>query len=140
LAELGLSDAVTFAGSIPFEDTPRFYRSADVFALSSTFDNSPNVVLEAMASGLPVVTTDVGGVREYVSDLVGGLVVPPGDASALAAGLEWYLTSPAASRRAGDYNRLKAATDFSWRASARRLLGVYDGVIAGRRPAERVTA
>ena len=139
-AELGLSDAVTFAGSIPFEDTPRFYRSADVFALSSTFDNSPNAVLEAMASGLPVVTTDVGGVREFVSDRVGGLVVPPGDASAFAAALERYLTSPAAAREAGDYNRVKATTEFSWRASARRLLSVYHTVIAGRRSVDRVTA
>jgi glycosyltransferase involved in cell wall biosynthesis len=139
-ADRGLADAVTFAGSIPFEDTPGFYRSADVFALSSTFDNSPNVVLEAMASGLPVVTTDVGGAAEFVTHRVGGLVVPPGDAVAFAAALERYLISPSAARAAGDSNRLKATTAFSWRASALRLLGVYDSVIASRRGVDRVTA
>jgi glycosyltransferase involved in cell wall biosynthesis len=136
----GLADAVTFAGSIPFEETARFYRAADVFALSSTFDNSPNAVLEAMASGLPVVTTDVGGVREFVTDRVGGFVVPPGDAAAFAVALERYLTSPPAAQEAGIYNRLKATTAFSWRASALRLLGVYNGVIAGRRGLDSVTA
>jgi glycosyltransferase involved in cell wall biosynthesis len=139
-AERGIADAVTFAGAIPFEETPRFYRAADVFALSSTFDNSPNVVLEAMASGLPVVTTDVGGVGEFVADRVGGLIVPPDDASAFAVALDRYLTSPALARAAGDHNRLKATTEFSWRASALRLLGVYDSVIAGRRADDRVTA
>jgi phenylacetate-CoA ligase len=139
-AQRGLEEAVTFAGSIPFEDTPRFYRSADVFALSSTFDNSPNVVLEAMASGLPIVTTDVGGVGEFVANGVGGLIVPSRDAQAFAAALEHYLTSPPAARKAGDYNRQKAATEFSWRNSALRLLGVYDNVVAARRGADRVSA
>lgn len=136
----GLDEAVTFAGSIPFEDTPRFYRSADVFALSSAFDNSPNVVLEAMASGLPIVSTDVGGVAEFVANGIGGLIVPPGDAAAFAAALEHYLTSPAAAREAGDDNRQRAATEFSWRTSALRLLGIYDGVVASRRGVDRVTA
>jgi glycosyltransferase involved in cell wall biosynthesis len=134
-AARGLEQAITFAGAVPFEETPQFYRSADVFALSSTFDNSPNVVLEAMASGLPVVTTDVGGVGEFVTDGVGGQVVAPDDAQAFAAALERYLTAPSAAREAGAYNRSRATTEFSWRASALRLLGVYDDVVAGRRKA-----
>ena len=124
-ADLGVLDAATFAGAIPHQDTPAFYRAADVFALSSEFDNSPNVVLEAMASGLPVVSTDVGGVREFVDAPEGGAIVPPGDAGAFAAALERYVISPTEGRAAGVYNRRKAASDFSWAASAARLLGVY---------------
>ena len=60
-AAIGIADAVTFAGYVPQERTPELYRAADVFALSSDFDNSPNVVLEAMSCGLPIVSTDVGG-------------------------------------------------------------------------------
>jgi glycosyltransferase involved in cell wall biosynthesis len=129
---LDVSDAVTFVGYVPQVETPAFYRSGDVFGLSSDFDNSPNVVLEAMASGLPVVTTDVGGVREFVADRVGGAVVPAGDAGVLAAGLEKYLASAAAGREAGAYNRARATSEFSWRASALRLLDVYHRVIASR--------
>ena len=90
--QLGLDSAVTFAGAVPFENTPSFYRSADVFALSSSFDNSPNAVLEAMASGLPVVATDVGGVAEFVSQPAGGAIVENGNAAALAAALERFLS------------------------------------------------
>jgi glycosyltransferase involved in cell wall biosynthesis len=67
-------------------DTPLYHQTADEFALSSDFDNSPNVTLEAMASALPVVTTDVGGVGEFVSDRVGGAVAP--------AGMRWRLRRP----------------------------------------------
>ena len=139
-AELDLADSVTFAGSVPQRDTPAFYRTADVFALSSDFDNSPNAVLEAMACGLPVVATDVGGVREFVADRVGGAVVPPGDAAALAEALERYLAQPDAARAAGAHNRLKATTEFSWRASALQLLDVYRRVIDARRDRERASA
>ena len=130
---LGLAGSVTFAGYVPQRETPSWYRSGDVFALSSDFDNSPNAVLEAMACALPVVATDVGGVRELVAHGAGGIVVPPGDAAALASALEKYLTSPDASRAAGSHNRLRASSEFSWRASALRLLDVYRRVIAARR-------
>jgi glycosyltransferase involved in cell wall biosynthesis len=124
-AALGIGDYVTFAGYVPQEKTPALYRTADVFALSSDFDNSPNAVLEAMACGLPVVATDVGGVREFVTDGVGGLVVPPNSAAALAQALETYLISADVAHAAGSSNRMKAVSDFSWRVSAQRLLDVY---------------
>jgi glycosyltransferase involved in cell wall biosynthesis len=139
-AQLGLAEAVTFAGSIPHEDTPPFYRSADVFALSSDFDNSPNAILEAMASGLPVVATDVGGVRHFVHDPMGGAVVPRGDAAALAYAIERFLVQPDAARAAGSYNRARASSDFSWRASATELLDVYRRVIDARGGGERAVA
>jgi glycosyltransferase involved in cell wall biosynthesis len=139
-AMLEMSDAVTFAGYVAHADTPAFYRAADVFALSSDFDNSPNVVLEAMACGLPVVATDVGGVRDFVTDGTGGLVVPRQDAGALAAALETYLISPDAARAAGALNRTRATTEFSWRTSALRLLDVYHQVLAARSGADRASA
>ena len=77
---LDLHDAVTFVGRVAHPETPPYYRTADVFALSSSFDNSPNAILEAMASGLPVVATDVGGVSEFVANGLGAAVVPAGDA------------------------------------------------------------
>ena len=110
---------MTFAGYVPHADTPAFYRAADVFALSSDFDNSPNVVLEAMACGLPVVTTDVGGVREFVSDRVGGASscrrrTRRRSRPALAK----YLVVPPRRAPPARCNRARATTEFSWRASA----------------------
>ncbi len=138
-ADEGVAGSVTFAGYVPHDETPDFYRSADVFTLSSDFDNSPNVVLEAMASGLPVVATDVGGVREFV-DPRGGTVVPARQPDALARAIALYLSHGPDARAAGEWNRARAAATFSWRASARQLLDVYSGVIAARRAGERASA
>ena len=132
-AALGLLDCVTFAGYVPQSDTPTWYRTGDVFALSSDFDNSPNAVLEAMACGLPVVATDVGGVREFVEPGSGGLIVPRGDAAAFARALETYLVSPERATAAGSRNRSRTTMEFSWRGSALRLLEVYQEAIASRR-------
>src|SRR5205823_9636114 len=104
-AGLDLSDRVTFAGQVAHGDMPMFYRSADVFALSSEFDNSPNAVLEAMACGLPVVATDVGGVRAYVETGRGGDLVPAGDAAGMAAALASWLESPTRRATARAHNR-----------------------------------
>ena len=137
--DAGVANSVTFAGHVPHEETPDFYRSADVFALSSDFDNSPNVVLEAMASGLPVVATDVGGVREFV-DSEGGTIVPARQPEALARAIARYLSNTAQARAAGGWNRARAVSRFSWRASACRLLEVYSDAIAARRAAGRAPA
>jgi len=139
-ATLDLADAVTYVGHVPHADTPPFYRTGDLFALSSNFDNSPNVVLEAMASGLPVVATDVVGVREFVTDGVGGAVVPPRNAPALAEALEKYLVTPDVARTAGVQNRLRATSEFSWRTSALRLLDVYHRVLSARQGTTRASA
>jgi glycosyltransferase involved in cell wall biosynthesis len=129
--EVGAADAVRFVGFVPHGELPAYYRSADVFVLTSTFDNSPNVVLEAMASGLPVVCTDVGGVHEFV-DRAGGDLVARGDATALAAALASWLASPERRAAAGVHNRRVVLERHSWRASAERLLDVYHRVIAAR--------
>jgi phenylacetate-CoA ligase len=130
---LDVADAVTFPGAVPHSDMPSFYRSADVFALSSAFDNSPNVILEAMACGLPVVTTDVGGVREFVIDGVGGALVERDNAAQFASALERYLASPHAAAVAGTRGRQRTLTEFSWHASALKLLEVYHRVVETRR-------
>jgi glycosyltransferase involved in cell wall biosynthesis len=101
---LGLAGRVTFTGYVTLDELPGYYRSAEVFALTSTFDNSPNVVLEAMACELPVVATDVGGVKGFVAD-PGGTLVPAGDAAAVAEAIVAWLESPARRKAAGAFNR-----------------------------------
>jgi len=82
-AALGLDGVVEFLGSRG--DVARLLRAADAFVLSSAWEGLPNTVMEAMASGLPVVATDVGDVRELVREGVSGFVVPPGEPQELAA-------------------------------------------------------
>jgi glycosyltransferase involved in cell wall biosynthesis len=126
---LGIGDAVWFPGYVAQDETPAWYRSADVFALPSDFDNSPNVVLEAMASAIPVVATDVGGLRDYVTTPRNGLLVAKGSRPELAAALAALLDDPVRARAVGAVNREDAVMRFSWAVSASRMLRVYERII-----------
>lgn len=97
-AALGLADVVTFAG---FQEHPeRYFAHADVFVLSSRYEGMPNVVLEALACGLPIVAFDCPhGVSEIVRDGVNGRLLPAEDVGALATALGDVLRDPDAIRR-----------------------------------------
>jgi len=92
-SRLGVSDHVVFAGMR--DDVERVLRAADVFVLCSRTEAFPNVVLEAMATGLPVVATDVGSVREMVDAGESALVVDPNDDTALHAAVRDLVLNPA---------------------------------------------
>jgi teichuronic acid biosynthesis glycosyltransferase TuaC len=83
----GVADRVTFAGALPQAAVARWMGAADLLCLPSRNEGTPNVVVEALASGVPVVASRVGGVPELVADEDTGLLVPPGDASALAGAI-----------------------------------------------------
>jgi glycosyltransferase involved in cell wall biosynthesis len=125
----GIAEAVRFIGYVPQEQTPVWYRTADVFALSSDFDNSPNVVLEAMASALPIVATDVGGLRDYVTPGRHGALVAKGSMAELAAALERYVDDPSLARETGRRNREEAVERFSWDVSSARMRDVYARIV-----------
>ena len=86
--ELGLEERARFLGSLPRDRILRLFRAADAAVLSSSWENFPHTVVEALAVGTPVVSTAVGGVPEVVADGENGLLVPPGDPAALAAAVE----------------------------------------------------
>jgi glycosyltransferase involved in cell wall biosynthesis len=108
-ASLGVSERVRFAGH--HQDTAAFYAQFDVFALSSDTEQMPMSVIEAMASGLPVVSTDVGDVRMMVAAENVPLVTPLDDA-AFSGALAAMLANPEARRQIGLANALKARRDF----------------------------
>ncbi len=87
-------ERVRFLGPLPREDVLRLFRAADASLLSSTWENFPHTVVESLAVGTPVIATAVGGVPEVVKDGENGLLVPPGDAGALAAAIERFYGEP----------------------------------------------
>jgi glycosyltransferase involved in cell wall biosynthesis len=89
--ELALRGRVRFLGALPRERVLELFRAADGTVLSSSWENFPHTVVEALAVGTPVLATTTGGVAEVVSDGVNGLLVPVGDAQALAAAMRRYV-------------------------------------------------
>jgi len=87
VADLGLQERVRFFGAIPPDEATRPHAAADVFVLATRNEGWANVFLEAMACQLPIVTTDVGGNAEVVSDTSLGTLVPFGDQEALTLAL-----------------------------------------------------
>lgn len=121
--ELGIADRVAWRG--PVADTAPCYAEFAVFVLSSRTEQLPLVLLEAMASGLPVVATDVGDVRAVLPPEQGAFVVPPGDAGALAAALRAVLGDPARAAALGAANRARAAERFGAGPCLQRFVDVY---------------
>lgn len=122
LAEaLGLAAQVRFLGWTPRAELPALYRSADLFALPSRDEGMPNALLEAMASGLPVVATCIAGSEELVEEGRNGYLVPVGDAEALALRLDWLAGEPALRACFGVESRARACTR-SWEQVATAYL------------------
>lgn len=118
------------------EDVASLLRSFDVFALSSRVEGISNTILEAMASGLPVAATRVGGNDELVEDGVTGALVPSRDPEALAGTLARYIDEKRLREEQGRAGRARAEREFGLEAMVARYLGVYDGLLATGRPAD----
>ena len=109
-ADLGISERVTFAGIR--DDIDDILRLSDLFVLPSRTEAFPVAVLEAMASGLPIISTDVGSVREQIEDGANGVLVPPGDAGAIAAAIRGLLSQPEQMSEFGRRSRAIAEAKF----------------------------
>jgi len=123
-------EGVEVMGRVSRGEMPEAYRRGDIFVLPTLSDNTPVTLMEAMASGLPSVSTLVGGIPEMVEDGVTGRLVPPGDVAALEAALEDMVADPEARRRMGRAARTAAESRFSLDRMTSELEGVY-GAAAG---------
>jgi glycosyltransferase involved in cell wall biosynthesis len=137
--ELGLSERIRFAGRVAGHDLPSVYRAADFLVLpSETRGEAFGVVLlEAMASGRPVIATHLPGVRSVVSDGIDGLLVPPGNHRALSAAIaKLAALSPECRQHMGLAGRRKVEAEYGWERIGDRLEALYREVeaeIAGAR-------
>ena len=134
-----LPEAV-FTGPLEGEELSRCYASADLFVFPSIAETFGNVVLEAFASGLPVIGVDAGSVRELVNPTVNGRLAPADSPAAFADAIHSLLQRPAELSRLGFGARVTAA-QYRWPDVNRRLLEQYERLIAaGGRRVERALA
>jgi glycosyltransferase involved in cell wall biosynthesis len=119
------AERVTFAGGVSYEETQAFYRDADVFVFPSIYEAMPIPPIEAMAAGLPVVATSVGGTVESVSDGETGFLVPRGDADALAGALGRLIADEDLRASFAAAGRRRAVDRFSWTSVCDSFLALF---------------
>jgi len=126
--DLGVKDSVIFTGLR--DDVPELLAMSDIFVLSSINEGMGRVLVEAMAVGLPVVATRVGGVPAVVVDGETGIIVPSRDPGALADAIIKLLKDEDLRQRMGDAGRKRVDPDFSVETMVRRIEGIYEELIA----------
>ena len=125
---LGIADRILFLGRV--DDIAALLLASDIFALLSRSEGMPNVVLEAMATGLPVVATAVGGTPEVVVDGVTGYLVPNEDAEAAAERIGLLISDPYLRARIGDAGITRTHNHFSLEKMIRSHVDLYDSLLA----------
>lgn len=138
VARDGLGERVTIRGRVSAAELRAAYAAARVLVLPSILDARSDteglgvVLLEAMVHGVPVIGSAIGGITDIVTDGSTGLLVPPGDATALAAALTRIGSDPELAARLGDAGRRHAREDFSWASITARWEACYAAAIRTR--------
>lgn len=125
--DLGVSHRVIFLGH--FHDVRKVFEQMDVYVLSSTREGLPNTVLEAMAMEVPIVSTDVDGVKEAVADQLDAILVPARDSRLLADGIETMLENTELRDRLVQNARRKVETEFSFAHRTRTIEDIYKRLV-----------
>lgn len=130
-ASMGIAESCWMPGAL--DTVPEALAAMDIFVLPSLMEGTSNTILEAMASGLPVLATAVGGNIELVSTGLSGMLFRPGDASSLADLMVEYVRDKALRLAHGEYARSLAQKDFSLQAMTDRYCAVYDATVEAKR-------
>lgn len=136
-SELGVADRVTFTGALPFDEIPRYLKSADVFAFASITETQGLVTIEAMAASLPVVAVDGPGTRDIMEHGKQGFLVE-NDPDALADGLNKLLSDPQKIKRFSNH-ALKKAKTFDVDQLGKQMIDVYKQAIEAKKANQYVT-
>lgn len=126
--KLEIADVVTFAGRIDNEAIVDLYHSADLMVNPSLVDNMPISILEALACGVPIVSTNVGGIPYMLTHNKTALLVPPKDPMAMSGAILTLLNDPAKARQIAEAG-LIAVQQYSWLNIQSRLLSVYEQIL-----------
>lgn len=127
-SDLGLADEIHFAGPLDRSEVAKRYRDADLFTLPSSAEAFGNVFAEALASGLPIVGSSIGGIPDLVEHGTNGFLVQPGDVSALAGAIRYLADDPELRHEMAQRNRAKAEASLEWSQVTRRYLSTYEAL------------
>jgi len=130
ISHAGISRFTYLAGRVSDRDLHGWYEAADLFVHPSLYEGSSLVTLEAMAHRRPVVATTAGGLPDKVRPGLNGWLVPPGDASALAAAVSGALGQRDRFAQMGNASRQIVEEEFSWSAAGAAVLRLYDELLA----------
>ncbi len=121
---------VVFTGHVSCNDLPRYYKTADIFCAPATGSESFGIILlEAMATGKPIVASNIDGYAKLVTNGVEGLLVPPRDEKMLAQALISLLSDESLRRQMGDKGKIKAK-EYDWKNLAQRILDCYTSILS----------
>jgi glycosyltransferase involved in cell wall biosynthesis len=124
-----LSDNFSFIGHVDREALLKHYQNASIFILPSYYEGMPNSILEAMACGLPIIATNVGGIPDVVVHGKNGLLIPPGDSNAIAAAIIRLKTDSQLRERMGTLNRKCVEKFYSWDRISEKFIELYQQVV-----------
>ncbi len=128
---LGLSDRVLRLGHVADDAMlANAFREARMTVLPSDYEAFGLVLLESLAQGTPVVASAVGGIPEVVEDGKAGILVPPGDATALGAALDRLWSDPDLGRRLGAFGRSEVVPRYTWESAAQKIDRLYRSITA----------
>ena len=128
--KLGVKDKIVFTGYYPDKKLPKLYQAADVFAFSTFYEHHPFAVLEALATGLPVVTTSVGGIPETIDSGKNGFLVEPFNPRQFAEKILYLLEHPAEAAEMGVLARKTVEERFDWRIVVKDAMEVYNEALS----------
>jgi glycosyltransferase involved in cell wall biosynthesis len=128
--KIGVKDSIIFTGYYPDKKLPKLYQAADVFAFSTFYEHHPFAVLEALSTGLPVVTTSVGGIPETIESGKDGFLVEPFNPKQFADTILYLLEHPAEAAEMGLLARETILERFDWRIVVKDVLRVYDEALS----------
>ena len=128
----GLQSRVTFTGRVSTEELVRLYNSAEILVSPSVYEGFGLPAAEAMACGVPVVSTTAGALPEVVAHGETGWLAPPGNAAALADGIRRLMADAELRKRMGAAGRQRMLERFTWRETARKTVALYEEVLSRR--------
>jgi len=123
--KLEIEDYVTFLGYVPDEKLPDLYAASDIFVLPAIYENFPFAILEAQATALPVISTKVGGIPEFLADNENGFLIDPGDSTQLTQRILTLLQDPKLAKELGRRGRSLIEEKFSWRLITGQVIDLY---------------